>query len=201
MRAGRTSPWDPAVAGPACQPAGQGAGAGARRRHRAVRLARYRRVPRYGKPGVAADSRAEPAADRGQALGSACGRHLRCCGRNRARSRRPAGQEREQGVDRTPATKIGAGVAEMARRNSATSPGATATRIRWPTSRPAARSPISICAIRPIWTGARNTRTSPSSPKAGETALVCGYAAAVVSAASRAADCASFRRDSVTRFR
>ena len=109
-----------------------------------------------------------PPAHRRQALGSARGRHLRRRAGDRRRGAAPRAAA-EQGLDRAPATQDRRRRGGTRARARATSPGATATRIRSPTSRPAARSGTSTCAT-PTSTGATRTRTSRGSPKSSASA-------------------------------
>ena len=81
--------------------------------------------------------------------------------------RRPARQQSREWIARQ-RQKVDAGVAELAR-DLADKPGATGTRIRSRTSRPAARWATSTCAIRTS-PGATRTRTSRGWPKSSASA-------------------------------
>ncbi len=90
--------------GSAIQSAGQDPRACPRRRNDALRFTRHRRIPRYREPGVATDTRTQPAAHRGAPLGSARRRHLRRGAYCRARNQATGGAA-EQGMDRAPGSE------------------------------------------------------------------------------------------------
>ena len=116
---------DAGQSGPRVEPAGQGAGARARRRHAPVRLARHRRIPRYRQPGVAAHPRAQPAAHRGQAVGSARRWRVRRGEHDRVGAQ-AAGAAAEQGVDRAAGAEDDRRRRRTGRASSPTRRGATA---------------------------------------------------------------------------
>ena len=116
----------------------------------ALRLARHRRVHRYGEPGVAARfpsltaSASRSSAGKRWPTASATPPWRSCSSRGvRRNSRTGTGSSAS-------ARRSTASVAELARRARRQARGATAKRIRWPTSPPDARWATSICAIPTI---------------------------------------------------
>ncbi len=128
------SPWPADTAVPDWNPLGQGSGAGARRRHRALRFPGHLRVPRLGIAARAADPGRRPRADRGPAVGSAR--------RRRARRRRALAAGERASV-----------------RASAARRGSSARRAR--SSAASTRSSVSSAAVR---SAPGRTSRSPTSP-------------------------------------
>ena len=128
------------------QPARQSSVPDHGRRRRGIRLARDLRVPRRHDARRQADSALGTGARRGPHLGSPRRRCHRCGHPGAPRADPAAARAAGQGLDRAPDGKGSRRRRRDEPRRSARSPGATAKRIRWPTSRSGARWAIWISA-------------------------------------------------------